>query len=68
MSMSEILSLIEDRTYHLDGTDIPSKRFEMFMTILELYKLAVKMGQPALPIEIEVEGGQKTHQEQARAY
>ena len=59
MSMSEILNLIEDRTYHLDGTESIPKKFEMLISITELFKMAVKMGQPALPIEIEVEGVKK---------
>jgi len=54
MSLNDILNLIEDRMYHLDGTENPHKRFEMLISVIELFKTALKMGRPALPFEIQV--------------
>ena len=55
-----VISLINTRIYHLDGTAEVEKKFQMLMTIFELYKLIAKTGKLVLPMDVEIGGVKKT--------
>lgn len=59
MGLNEVLNLVEDRIYHLDGTKEPEKRYEMLITIIRLFKVALDFGTPRLPVEVELGGRKK---------